>query len=133
MPLYEYLCSECKRNFELIKQYEEDAESCFCPHCGGKSQRLISSFSFKNQKRLAQRHRESAEEKMYNAERRLEEDKTLDPNKWLDRVRNERLAEKKFKQEAEQVYGKESDSVAKYKSAIENVERIQREDPLNSD
>lgn len=36
MPLYEYTCTECKKNFELIRGLSERDEECECPHCGKK-------------------------------------------------------------------------------------------------
>jgi len=36
MPLYEYVCTECKKKFELIRNLSERDEECECPHCNKK-------------------------------------------------------------------------------------------------
>jgi len=36
VPLYEYTCTKCKKNFELIRGLSERDEECECPHCGKK-------------------------------------------------------------------------------------------------
>ena len=46
MPLYEYKCLECDRNFEEIKDYKNRA-SAFCPRCGSLSDVVPSTFHFK--------------------------------------------------------------------------------------
>lgn len=45
MPIYEYQCQECQSVFEDWQSGFEDREM-ECPHCGGRSQRLISHSSF---------------------------------------------------------------------------------------
>ena len=44
MPIYEYLCSNCKQKFELMRPMSEAAESGVCPNCGGAAQRALSLF-----------------------------------------------------------------------------------------
>ncbi len=34
MPLYEYRCKKCEKNFEILQRGSEKA---VCPECGGKS------------------------------------------------------------------------------------------------
>ena len=36
MPLYEYNCTKCQKNFELIRSLSERDDECECPHCGAK-------------------------------------------------------------------------------------------------
>jgi len=46
MPIYEFWCKACRRDFEaLILNCRELAEASRCPHCGGKEvERLLSCF-----------------------------------------------------------------------------------------
>jgi putative FmdB family regulatory protein len=47
MPLYEYSCTECGKQFELIRALAERDLPCQCPHCGQQAdmQRLSSLVS----------------------------------------------------------------------------------------
>ncbi|NDV18546.1 zinc ribbon domain-containing protein [Pseudodesulfovibrio sp. JC047] len=45
MPIYEYQCEDCQFVFEEWQSGFEEKEFP-CPHCGGKSKRLISHSSF---------------------------------------------------------------------------------------
>src|SRR4051812_24183482 len=42
MPLYEYQCDACAREFELIRKFS-DPPLEKCPHCGGTVRKLFSS------------------------------------------------------------------------------------------
>lgn len=42
MPIYEYLCSQCKERHEIIQRISEDPLT-HCPKCGGEMKKLISS------------------------------------------------------------------------------------------
>jgi putative FmdB family regulatory protein len=42
MPIYEYLCSQCKERHEIIQRISEDPLT-HCPSCGGEMKKLISS------------------------------------------------------------------------------------------
>lgn len=42
MPLYEYQCDQCGRQFELIRKFS-DPPLDKCPHCGGTVHKLFSS------------------------------------------------------------------------------------------
>ena len=43
MPLYEYRCKKCDKNFEILQKSNEKA---VCPECGGKSmEKLFSVFA----------------------------------------------------------------------------------------
>lgn len=47
MPLYEYLCRECSKHFEIRHSIMEDAHKD-CPECGKPSlERMISLSNFK--------------------------------------------------------------------------------------
>jgi putative FmdB family regulatory protein len=42
MPLYEYVCQECKRRTEVIQAFGE-RRIRMCPHCGGKVKKAFSA------------------------------------------------------------------------------------------
>ena len=33
MPMYEFTCNSCKKNFEMLRGYTERDDECECPHC----------------------------------------------------------------------------------------------------
>ncbi len=43
MPIYEYACQECGREFELLVSSERSADNQTCPHCA--SDQLTRKFS----------------------------------------------------------------------------------------
>lgn len=46
MALYEYKCSDCEEQFELMRSMSAADEPAECPDCGGsESRRLISNFA----------------------------------------------------------------------------------------
>ena len=45
MPIYEYRCKKCSKEFELIQKITDEPAS-ECPDCGGKIERLVSATSF---------------------------------------------------------------------------------------
>jgi putative FmdB family regulatory protein len=45
MPVYEYRCSDCNREFEYQQRMSEDAKTV-CEACGGKLERMISKTAF---------------------------------------------------------------------------------------
>ncbi|MBN1114734.1 MAG: zinc ribbon domain-containing protein [Oligoflexia bacterium] len=45
MPLYEYTCSKCKKNFEFLQGINDKPKSK-CPDCSGKLVKRISSSNF---------------------------------------------------------------------------------------
>lgn len=47
MPIYEYYCSKCKKEFELRRPISEADAPAFCPRCGSEGQKLISGFASK--------------------------------------------------------------------------------------
>ena len=36
MPVYDYLCQDCHKEFELVLTLTEHEEDVKCPHCGSK-------------------------------------------------------------------------------------------------
>jgi putative FmdB family regulatory protein len=47
MPIYEYQCLACKREFQRLALKKEDEEDLLCPGCGGRDlKKLISRVAF---------------------------------------------------------------------------------------
>ncbi|MGO9231761.1 MAG: FmdB family zinc ribbon protein [Bryobacteraceae bacterium] len=46
MPLYEYLCHRCGKNFEVLQKFA-DEPLVLHPECGGPVERLVSASAFK--------------------------------------------------------------------------------------
>lgn len=47
MPIYEYRCSKCGTDFELIRRMSEINETALCLRCGAEGTRLVSNFASK--------------------------------------------------------------------------------------
>ena len=45
MPIYEYHCTKCGRDFEFMQRFS-DAPKTHCPECGGELKKLISQCTF---------------------------------------------------------------------------------------
>jgi putative FmdB family regulatory protein len=45
MPMYEYKCQACSKQFELRQKFA-DPPATVCPECGGELTKLISAASF---------------------------------------------------------------------------------------
>ena len=45
MPIYEYRCNACSKQFELFQKIT-DEPLAECPECGGTVERLVSATSF---------------------------------------------------------------------------------------
>lgn len=46
MPIYEYKCEECGRQFELLRRMSQADTDLLCPQCSSeKIRRLVSSFA----------------------------------------------------------------------------------------
>ena len=48
MPIYEYYCSKCDAEYELLLPLAKAGESAPCATCGQPGERLLSTFSFKS-------------------------------------------------------------------------------------
>ena len=48
MPLYEYYCQDCDKEFEALRSHSQADDPAPCPRCGKESPRLLSTFSFKS-------------------------------------------------------------------------------------
>ncbi len=45
MPIYEYFCKKCKKQFEML--HMSDQELALCPNCKGPVKKLPTSGSFR--------------------------------------------------------------------------------------
>jgi putative FmdB family regulatory protein len=45
MPIYEYLCPDCKKEFEVRISFSQASKPASCPICGVKGERLVSNFA----------------------------------------------------------------------------------------
>jgi putative FmdB family regulatory protein len=51
MPIFEYHCNECDKDFEILIMGDEEVS---CPDCAGKDvSKLLSTFSHKSEGQLA--------------------------------------------------------------------------------
>lgn len=46
MPIYEYICSQCQKRFEIFQQKITDRQKKNCLECGGKLKKMISQSAF---------------------------------------------------------------------------------------
>lgn len=45
MPIYEYICNSCNRDFSLLQKMGSTEKDTICPHCGSRDvKKLISNF-----------------------------------------------------------------------------------------
>lgn len=47
MPIYEYYCSKCDKEFQLKRLIAELKAPAHCPKCGEEGSRLVTAFSSK--------------------------------------------------------------------------------------
>ena len=82
MPIYEYVCSECKSRFELMRPRSECNEEATCPQCNSNAERIISGFSHYSAapSGSAERVKDKANEKMWISQRKMEDDKIKNPD-----------------------------------------------------
>ncbi len=92
MPIYEYICPQCRKTFELRRPFAECDAITNCPSCQAECDRIISS----NFSQVIATPPDSylitqdkAKEKMWQSQRRAEDDKVKDPDP-LARWRAER-------------------------------------------
>lgn len=45
MPIYEYICTQCKTEFELRRSFSEADKAAVCPNCNSEAQKLVSGFA----------------------------------------------------------------------------------------
>jgi putative FmdB family regulatory protein len=44
MPIYEYICPDCKTKFELMRPISRSSEPADCPTCKHRANRALSRF-----------------------------------------------------------------------------------------
>lgn len=47
MPIYEYWCTKCEKEFERMRPISQSGEPADCPSCGTSSEKLPSVFASK--------------------------------------------------------------------------------------
>lgn len=47
MPIYEYRCPYCGKEFQLMRSMSQVDKPALCPKCGTKSQKLVSASASK--------------------------------------------------------------------------------------
>lgn len=45
MPVYEYCCDKCRREFELMRPMSQVGQPAACPVCGGEGMKLVSNYA----------------------------------------------------------------------------------------
>ena len=61
MPIYEYRCSQCERDFEVIRSVSQSGKPAPCTECGTPAERLLSNFAFKSNTFTAPKFKASLE------------------------------------------------------------------------
>ena len=62
MPVYEYYCSKCDRDFEMIRPVSQSDSTADCSECGEPSNRQLSNFAFRSNTFTAPKFRASLEQ-----------------------------------------------------------------------
>ena len=47
MPIYEYYCGKCVKEFEAMRPISKASEPTFCPICGAEARKLVSACASK--------------------------------------------------------------------------------------
>lgn len=45
MPIYEFVCTQCKNKFEKLLPMNDGKDGIFCPKCSGAAQKVFSTFA----------------------------------------------------------------------------------------
>ena len=64
MPVYEYYCAGCGRDFELIRPVSRSEEPAPCDQCGAPGRRQLSNFAFRSNTFTAPKFKASLEKPM---------------------------------------------------------------------
>ena len=48
MPIYEYYCTGCGIDFEVMRSVSQSDEAANCEKCGNPAERQLSNFAFKS-------------------------------------------------------------------------------------
>ena len=64
MPIYEYYCSKCDIDFELIRPVSQVDSPAECKECGEPGERQLSNFAFRSNTFTAPKFKASLEKPM---------------------------------------------------------------------
>ena len=64
MPIYEYYCSKCDYEFELIRPVSKSDDPARCSKCGEPAARQLSNFAFRSNTFTAPKFKASLEKPM---------------------------------------------------------------------
>ena len=61
MPIYEYYCAECDKEFDIMRSVSKADDPAPCDACGNPAQRQLTTFSFKSDTFTAPRLKRSTQ------------------------------------------------------------------------
>ena len=64
MPIYEYYCTGCGLDYEVMRPVSQSAEPADCAACGKPGKRQLSNFAFKSNTFTAPKFKASLEKPM---------------------------------------------------------------------
>ena len=64
MPIYEYYCSGCGIDFEVMRSVSQSDEPANCEKCGNPAERQLSNFAFKSNTFTSPKFKASLEKPM---------------------------------------------------------------------
>ena len=64
MPIYEYYCTGCGIDFEVMRSVSQSDEPANCEKCGNPAERQLSNFAFKSNTFTAPKFKASLEKPM---------------------------------------------------------------------
>ncbi|APV44208.1 putative regulatory protein, FmdB family [Dehalogenimonas formicexedens] len=92
MPIYEYICPQCRKTFELRRPFSECDAITNCPNCNAECDRILSAAFSQVMSTPPDSYlitQDKAKEKMWQSQRRADDDKIKNPDP-LKRWREER-------------------------------------------
>lgn len=69
MPIYEYYCTDCNFDFEVMRSVSQSDDPANCEKCGKPAQRQLSNFAFKSNTFTSPKFKASLEKPMRNRDR----------------------------------------------------------------
>ncbi len=64
MPIYEYYCTGCGIDFEVMRSVSQSDEAANCEKCGSPAERQLSNFAFKSNTFTSPKFKASLEKPM---------------------------------------------------------------------
>ena len=64
MPIYEYYCESCDREFEVVRPVSQSDDPAPCSECGNAGRRQLSNFAFKSNTFTSPKFKASLEKPM---------------------------------------------------------------------